>query len=417
MRRLQPLIFVLPVLGFFLWSFILTDRSLIYSSFAPFVAFQNLLWSLASNRFLVITIYLILLACLFSLYALFLKNMKQGKFILGIGVAAIMLLLFALSNPALSYDLFNYMFDAKLVVQYHLDPHTTAAITFADRDDWVRFMRNIFFPTTYGYAWTALILVPFIAGLGKFLLVFVAFKLYALLAFGLLFLMAQSLYSRLNGDGTHKGYRLALFFASPFVLIEGLSSAHNDIWMMVFAFASLLLLLPGNWMLKAFKPTKVSVVRIGLQLVLSFGLLYISSQVKRSTALLLPIWGLFVFGMVLPKVKLASKLRRLFSQISIWWADIAAVLLFLPLFTDLSRQFHPWYLLWSFSFVPFVRSSILRTGLIVFSLTSLVRYVPVLYLAQYSVEIEMWQKMITWSAIPITTVILLIMLIKKARKI
>jgi hypothetical protein len=417
MRRLQPLIFVLPVLGFFLWSFVLTDRSLIYSSFSPFVAFQNFLWSFASNRFSVVTIYLFLLAGMFYLHSVVLQGLKKGKFILGFGVAVLVLLLFALSNPALSYDLFNYMFDAKLVIQYHLDPHVTSAITFADRDDWVRFMRNIFFPTTYGYAWTALILVPFVLGLGKFLLVFIAFKLYALIALGLLFLLARSLYSRLGIDSESKGYRLALFFASPFVLIEGLSSAHNDIWMMVFAFASLVLLLPGNWMLKAFKLTNTSAIKIGLQLVFSFGLLYVSSQIKRSTALLLPVWSLFALGLILPKLQVPSKIRSLFTKVSVWWADIAAVLLFIPLFTDLSRQFHPWYLLWSFSFLPFVRSTILRTVLIIFSITSLLRYVPVLYLAQYSVEIEIWQKMITWSAIPIAAVILLVMLIKKAHKV
>lgn len=407
MRRLRSLLFLLPALGFFLWSFILTDRELLYSSKAPFVLFQNLMWSFSTNRVSVVIIFLILIVSLFGLYFYILNRLRQGKLMVASGLIAVFLLFFVFSNPALSYDLFNYIFDAKLVVQYHLDPHTTSAIDFSGKDDWVRFMRNVFFPTTYGYAWTALSLVPFILGVGKFLLVFIAFKLYAFLSLILLFLLERALYRRLFLSPKQMAFRLGLFFASPLVLIESLSSAHNDIWMMVLAFAALLLVLP---------PGK-KIISVAARIGLSFALLYLSSQVKRSTALLLPIWGAFSLGSLLSLISTPKVIAKLADIVRKWWADLAATLLFVPLFTDLSRQFHPWYLLWSFAFIPFVRSSFIRILLVTFSITSLLRYLPVLYFALYSAEIETIQKMITWSAVPITVVVYALMTIRRIRRV
>src|SRR5258708_38650119 len=193
MKMLRGIIFLLPALGWFLWSFVLTDRSLLYSTNNLFLRFQNFLWQLAPQHILVTYLYIGLLVSLFGLYGVILQSAYRVKKLHWQAIvipASIFYLLFALSNPALSYDLFNYMFDAKLVMVYHLDPHVTSAIRFMGKDDWVRFMRNIFFPTTYGYVWTRLSLLPFVLGFGRFLSIFLAFKVYMLLAFAFLFFLA-----------------------------------------------------------------------------------------------------------------------------------------------------------------------------------------------------------------------------------
>ncbi|HSW89971.1 MAG TPA: hypothetical protein VLH19_03825 [Patescibacteria group bacterium] len=369
---------------YFLWSFALTDRSLIYSQNTAFLVFQNFLWRLGENRALITGVYVFLVLSMFLLYWAVHRDieniikLRNKRFLIATVFA--FLGFFVISNPALSYDLFNYIFDARMVLQYHVDPHVHAAIEYNAVDPWVRFMRNIFFPTTYGYVWTAISLVPYLIGLGKFLTVFVSFKLYMLLSYYVLFVIQHRALKA-------SAKSLFLFFASPLVLLETLSSGHNDLWMMALALASIALIFQ--------KPKRNAVL-------LSLILLIASAFIKRSTVLLAPIWLLFVFGNF-PWFRKISQLLRP------WWADIGALLLFIPLLTPLSRFFNPWYLLWPLSFMPFMRSKLLRTFLICFSLTSSLRYVPILWIGVYSDKLDTIQKIITWSAVPIAVCIYLLL--------
>lgn len=388
MKFLRSILWLLPPLGFFLWSFTLTDRSLYLTSFKPYLTFQEFMWRFAAEHILQTKIYILLIALFFIGYFVFLKRIREVshfRFKSYVVPLIVILLFFTFSMNALSYDLYNYMFDAKLVIHYHLDPHTTAAASLFSTDTWVGFMRNIIYPTTYGYAWTFFSLIPFLIGIGKLLSVFLAFKLYALLALGLLFLVERKILEYFNEKESF--WKLMLFFVSPLVLIEALSSAHNDIWMLLPAFTSLLLFL---------RQKQQSVFNVLLRVALSFLMLFVSIQVKRATIFLFPLWFYFLFRFISgKKVDLLDR----------WWGDFGAILMFLPLLTELSRHFHPWYLIWSLSFLPFVRSRLIRTLLITFSITSLLRYTPVLYTGMYSVTIEAVQRTITWSAIPIGLVI------------
>lgn len=406
MKYLKAIPFLVLPVGFFIWSYILTDRSLIYSQFGPFLAFQNFMWRFADDHLLITRAYLLLVIGMYALYFISLRFINSGnrlnlKFWAPVLVFA--LLVFALSNNALSYDIYNYIFDAKLVVKYHLDPRSTSAMDFIATDDWVRFMRNIVFPTTYGYGWTAISLVPYLVGAGKFFAVYLAFKGYAILALGLLFLVQRQILKALGVVGKAAYVCLALFFLLPLTFVEALSSAHNDIWMMLLAFLSLLLLISIK---KGSRSSRVFGTFI-LKISLSFALLYLSSQVKRATIALLPIWGLFVFDAVSKNFELPKLFRKIHDFFMSMWGDLAAALMFLPLLTPLSRRFHPWYLLWPLSFLPFVKNKLVRTMLMVFSFTSMLRYTPVLYTGMYSESIEAMQRVITWSAIPIGLLIVL----------
>lgn len=389
--RLIPVLF--PALCWFLWSYVFTDKALYYSRLPLFVKFQDFMWKFTDSRPLFSLFYIIIVLMLFAVYFFFVRYLimsEQFKLQFLLPVIIFYCLFFVFSNPALSYDLFNYMFDAKLVLKYGLDPHSTAAIQFIQSDDWVFFMRNIFFPTTYGYMWTYLSLIPFVIGVGRLLSVYIAFKLYAFLAFGILFFLQFKLLFILEKT-RNSLWKLALFFASPLVLIEGISSAHNDIWMMVMAFTSLVLVFGKS------KRLLNTLFRIAL----SFLFLLASSEIKRSTALLLPVWIFLISGQLLSQITKLSGIYRVWSKICYWWADVSALLLFVPLFTELSRQFHPWYLLWSFSFIPFVKAKIIRQLLLAFSFTSVLRYFPIIYWGNYTITIEQYQRLITWSAVPI----------------
>lgn len=403
-------VFLLPAIGWFFWSFILTDRSLLYSATSLFVAFQNFFWQFADNRVLHTGLYAVLVGSLFVLYASMVRTISYGNIRVpkhAVLYIAVFYGFFIFSNPALSYDLFNYMFDAKLVVQYHLDPHVTSAYSFMGQDDWVRFMRNVFFPTTYGYMWTFLSLFPFVLGMGKLLLVFLSFKLFMALGLLTLFSLQRFILRRFSRKSVSQTYAsLALFFLAPLVIIETLSSGHNDVWMMLFAFGSLSLLFFGN---VAFdievKKSHKKLLTTGVRIAASFLLLYASSQIKRSTALLLPVWAVLAGGLLFPWLAIPTFARRIYILIASYWADISALLLFAPLFTELSRQFHPWYLLWSFSFIAFVKVKMLRILLLSFSVTSVLRYLPILSIGVYSDDILSVQKMITWSAVPFGLVV------------
>lgn len=418
-KSISWLLLCILSLGWFFWSFILTDRSLLYSSSTLFLNFQNFFWQFADARLLQTGIYTALVISLFIGYLYLSRRQKPITLSHVVIPLTLFYLLFTLSNPALSYDLFNYMFDAKLIIHYHLDPHLVSAIAFEHSDDWVRFMRNTFFPTTYGYVWTLLSLIPYMFGVGKLLLTFISFKLFMLCGLILLFFVQRFIFLKDRLSSSKNALSsLALFFFCPLVVIESLSSGHNDVWMMVLAFVSLALLVPSNTFfgIARQKWTLKKLVLLGLRVCLSFALLYASTQVKRSTVLLLPTWGLFLTGIMLNVLSVKENIRRICVRLGYWWADMSAVLLFIPLFSGLSRQFHPWYLIWSLSFLPFVKSRILKIFLISFSLTSQLRYIPVLYMGQYSNSIELVQKAITWSAIPIGLLVWCIFAVRERMK-
>lgn len=118
--------------------------------------------------------------------------------------------------------------------------------------------------------------------------------------------------------------------------------------------------------------------------------LVISASIKFATILLAPVVILLII------TRLIKKLPVLLENLAPWWPEISAVLLFVPLLTNRSQQFHPWYIIWSLSFLPFIRLVWVRYMLIAFSVASLFRYFPYLYLGNYTAQELTQEKMITW---------------------
>ncbi|MBU1033776.1 hypothetical protein KKI22_02380 [Patescibacteria group bacterium] len=359
---------------FAIFSFVLTDPNLTLLNLNFFVSLQTYLWQhvLPLQNFRTI-FYGVLIILIFINYLLILKNwhdlkldVRQNfwKFLIIVSLPLIF------SYNALSHDLFNYIFNAKMIIEYGANPHVQTAINFPN-DPMLRFMNNIHTPAPYGYGWTTLSLLPYLAGLGKFLSTFIVFKLFAFLSLILALLISEKFWRKANY------FKLALFFLNPLLLIEILSSAHNDLWML--APALLAVYLATNLQKKKF-----------FKIILIAVLLAVSISIKFATIVLLP---LIIY------LALKNRLGRL-GKFPTY--DLMAIAMFAPLLTERSKQFLPWYLLWSLIFLPLIKNKFLRNLLIVFSFSSLLRYLPWMYYLPWmsfhldSSSLESLQKAITW---------------------
>jgi hypothetical protein len=138
-------------------------------------------------------------------------------------------------------------------------------------------------------------------------------------------------------------------------------------------------------------------------LIISIVFFWFSYQVKFASVVLIPVLaGLWLDVFWQAK----GTFKRCLEFLKMYWPELSAGLLFLPLFTDRSQQFNPWYLIWSLAFLPFIKVRWVRLTLIVFSLTSLLRYVPFLYLATYSPTEQLESRIITWSAVVLSSMVI-----------
>lgn len=389
--------------SFLPWSYSQIDPNLLLSTNPSVVAMEQTMLAFSHNRQAVTIWYEATIAVLFLLYfALWFVMQRQTVVLKKAGILLFLVIAFAftlLSHPALSHDIYNYIFNAKIIWVYHADPSIAVALNYAP-DPWLRFMHNVHTTSPYGFVWNAISLVPFIAGMGKFLPILLFFKTWMLVAgIGLITLqykLLRLLFPKM--EKKHITSRLLLFVLNPLVVIETLSTGHNDVWMM-------LLVLFSIYTFFLFQ-TKKHV----LWLVVSILTLAASVEIKFASAAMIPLYLLLLSSEF---KKLLSKLPRFVSRIQQglyeYWPEIAGLLLFLPLLTQRSERFHPWYLIWSLSFLPFMKARSMKVLLLVFSVTAMLRYVPFLYFGDYSQIVTDQQLVITWSAVIIGIAILLVM--------
>ena len=376
MKNVLLISYFLLFLVFGVFSFVITDPNLFLLKSDIFINFQTYLWKniLPMQNFRTI-FYGCLMVLLFTNYLLILKNWAKlnlnnkknfWQFLIIISLPLIF------SYNALSYDLFNYIFNAKMVFDFGANPHIQTAINFPD-EPMLRFMNNIHTPAPYGYGWTGLSLLPYALGLHKFFSTFLAFKLFAFVSLLLALLITTKFFKKVDY------FKLALLYFNPLFLIEILSSAHNDLWML--APALLAIYLATN--LQSKKIIKIFFIII---------LMTLSISIKFATLVLLPFLFYLLFQTQLEKY---IKSKYLF--------DLMALALFMPLLTERSRYFLPWYLIWSLVFIPLMKNKFLKKLLIVFSFAALLRYVPwFYYLPWMSFHLDNsllfpLQKIITWT--------------------
>ncbi|MCL2110430.1 hypothetical protein FWH30_02530 [Microgenomates group bacterium] len=368
--------------AFFSYGFVLPN--LILSQNSLYMQFQWWMWD---HIFVVPAVrvagFLTLVILMWCVYLLLLKTLSTtrltGKKILLLVALIIASLLF--SYNALSADVFNYIFNAKMLTQLGSNPHVQTAFDFP-AEPMLNFMHNAHSPAPYGYAWTFLSSPFYFLGLGKFILQWLAMKLAALLSFAL---TGFVLY-KMIGKNNQKRWWLVAFLLNPLIILEFISNLHNDLWMMGLGLLSLYLI-----KLKTTFPRP-------LLIIFSFLSLLISINIKFATIIFLPVWLWFIFG---AKIKSSLTNKTFLSLINLkekYLWDILAIVFFLPLLLPRSQQFLPWYLSWSLVFLPLMNNKWLRLALICFSASSLLRYLPWLFHSGYLSEQRTLETAITFGA-------------------
>ncbi len=408
------ILFFLILLSYSIFSYSLLDPNLVLTSNQSYWAFQNFMWQkFYSNGMLMAYVYFGLIAGLFILYFHILEKLQSNKIELKNIIKSKYLYFFILiiaplffSYNSLSHDIFNYVFNAKIVSYYNQDPHLVSALSFPD-DLWLRFMHNTHTTAPYGKGWTYLSLIPFYFGFGKFTLTLLSFRIWSLLGLFALYFSLQHLMKSIHGRFLYL-YELGIVFLNPLFLIETISNYHNDLWMMSLAILGMSLII---------LPIKKQFIEIKKYqyFLISILFLTLSIYIKLSTIALIPIWIIIIgFSIYLSKKSISlvsifnnklsivnffkEKFINVFLQnIISYIPDIAGFLMFLPLFTARSQQFLPWYMIWVLVWTPMMRSKLLRNLIIVFTISSSMRYLP--WLAnnlEFNNQVIFNQKLITW---------------------
>ena len=375
------LIYVIVVALYAFYSYALLDPNLVLNSHPLYWQFQQFMWSLGYHqRFLSLLIYTGIITLLIVSW----KCIASSALHLRKSVLITALFFLCVAHPALSHDVFNYMFNAKMLVKYQLDPHVHVALEISS-DPWLRFMHNVHTPAPYGHAWTYFSVVPYVLGFEKFTIILFNFKLLMLIGWIIWLWILRKIATSLQGTFLETGKdflnRWWVLAFCPLILLEHVGTMHNDLWMMIPLLASYLC---------AFVALKMKTKKRRL---LFAGIVFF----------LLSVWMKIVSIVVLPILAtlwilvFASKEKnKIFLFFQPWWADASALAFLIPLITARSQQFHPWYLAWSLSFYPFVRSRLMRAVLIAFSISSLYRYLPFLSIGEYSDALLLQQRLITW---------------------
>jgi len=341
---------------FTIYSYAFLDIGLTLTSFEPYLNFQKKMqWFGYFNRPKSTFIFIILAFLLFTIYYLLFNAFKKRETsirdILILTVIICGVLLF--SYPSFSHDIFNYIFNAKMVLIYQADPHRHAAMEFSD--SMLGFMRNIHTPAPYFYGWTIISLVPFLLCFNRIFPAIISFKLFSVFFFFLTFLFLKKIYPILKIKNDK--LRLTLFLLNPLILIEAIGVGHNDLSMMALVLASFYFLLK-------YKEEKSSKGRSSSGrkfLLFSVFCFLFSVSIKYTTIILLPLFFIWYFR---PKLDLG-----------LW----GAVLLFLLPFIRPLEQLHSWYLIWPLTWI-FLSKKIKAVYFFIFlSFFALLRYAPYIW--------------------------------------
>lgn len=352
--------YLIAVAGMFFYSYTQVDLNLTLSRMSVWQTIEKAFQYVGYyQRPLSAGLYVALLALFFSLYVYALRLVSAGKITakqIWIIVAVLLFLVF--SYPAFSYDIFNYMFDAKTVLVYRMSPYAVRPLQFTGVDPYLTFLHWTHVPSVYPPFWIFLTGFPYLLGFGVFLLTLWNFKL--LMAAGYL-LAAWSVHEILK----HSGYKnpavgLALFALNPLVIIESLVSSHNDIVMMGLGAFAYLLFVQGKR-------------------VWSWGTVAMSVGIKFMTVGLIP---LFLVGW-----------RKGYALMAM--AAVSGLFLYVT-----HREVMPWYFLWLLPFIAILPHvlwlQIISVGI---SAGLLLRYAPFLYMGDWNPPVPMMKLWL--SVIPI----------------
>lgn len=315
------------------------------------------------NRPLSTTFFILLIIFLFSFFIVNLilasKNKLTIKYIFTITVLLTAILVFA--YPFLSSDIFNYMFDAKILLHYHLSPYTHKALDFPT-DDWIRFMRWTHRYSPYGPLWLVYSLIPAALGLGKFILTLFFFKIFI----GIFHLINSFLIYKITQNNKSKNplFSTAFYALNPLFLIEGIANSHNDIVLAAFILGSIYFL--SNNKRKSYAAGSIilgTFLKYVPILNLSWIIIGYFYKMSQKSFIFLNLLTLAVFTIIFSTFK-----------ITVPFISSGAT----------QVQFQPWYLFWAIPIVALIGNRRLAFISIAICLGAMLRYIPYLYNGDWS---------------------------------
>lgn len=315
------------------------------------------------NRPIATLVYAVFLLVSFSFFILNLwlfQAKKLSKRYLAISILVnTTVLIFA--YPFLSYDLFNYMFDAKIILNYHANPYTHRALDFPN-DEWLRFMHWIHRYSPYGPLWLAGSLIPAALGLGKFLLNFLTFKVFI----SIFHLINSYLIFKILGKikPNYQLFGTAFYALNPTLLIEGIVNAHNDVVLASFVLGSIYFLTLNKKLLPYAAIITGSLVKYIPILIV--GWLFRESTTYKKDIKRYINWSLATM----------IAFTYLFSSFKISVPFISA--------GATQVQFQPWYLFWTIPLVALLYRVPLLAIATALCFGASLRYLPFLYYGDWS---------------------------------
>ena len=358
----------------FLYSFTQVDLSLTLSRASIFQtiekSFQYVGWF---NRPLSTYLYIGVFVILFALYLwtlILVSKKKLNRKTVWIGIIVITGIL-TLSYNAFSYDLFNYIFDAKIVTHYHLNPYIHKALDFPG-DPMLSFMRWTHRVYPYGPLWLGITVPISFIGHNIFFLTFYLFKIMIASFFILCVWSIEKIGKSLKLDNVL--YPVVAFAFNPYVLSESLVSAHNDIVMMGLCLYATSLLIDKQ----ALKGSVMYILSAALKFATGLSFIgFLVLLVIRKTKFLIPVSLILMIGAVV----LAS----------------------------LRTNFQPWYLLYAFPFAALlIKRRAIRFPYYIFTIASIAYYIPFLYNGNWDPPIPMTLNYIILGATALSIVIFLV---------
>lgn len=355
LKKLFLPFWILSSLFLLLYSYTQVDLSLTLSRASIYQSvekgFQYVGWF---NRPLSTYLYIAVFAVMFVLYFWTIKMVSRKTLprrIIWITILVVAVILFVSYN-AFSYDLFNYIFDAKIITHYHQNPYLHKALDFSG-DPMLSFMHWTHRIYPYGPIWL-IVTVPltFIAN-NIFIITFFLFKLLMAAFFLLTVWSIEKIGKVLKFSNIL--LPVVAFAFNPFILNESLVSSHNDIVMMGLA-------MYGTYLLLKQERVKGSI------------LYFLSAGIKFATAIVLI--GFFIL--------MGLKKTKYFIGLSIVLM-IGAVIV-----ASMRTNFQPWYLLYVAPFaVLMFEKSYVKFPIYIFSIASIVYYIPFLYNGNWNPPIPM----------------------------
>lgn len=349
-----------------IYSYSQIDLNLNLSRVEIYLLFENQMKQLGFfNRPLSFWIFIAISVSLISLYILIIKKLIISPIHFKLKISnfklIVLLILYLFAYPAfLSYDIFNYFFDAKILTKYYQNPYFHTALEYR-YDTWLRFMRWTHRTYPYGPIWLAGAIVPVFLGFDKFVLTILTFKIFNLLIFlgclKILQLILKKIEKPMNW--------IWAFALNPIVIYDFLISMHNESLMLLLFLVSLYYFVESKKILTVF-------------------FLLLSVGVKYLTIVFLPI---YIFLWISKKSK-AEKNRFLINN-----AYLISLISLIPLL--FFRELYSWYFIIPIGLITLNLNKAKAIMLIVLSFL-IFRYAPFILIGEYSSIVLNWQNWISW---------------------